>query len=292
MGLAAFGFSLKSILIKLMYGHGVDAATVMALRMILAAPFFLILAVWPGLPGRSGSPELRDWLYLVALGFIGSYLSSWLDMLGLQYVSAGLERLILFLYPTMVVLLSAWWLHIRIGRRQLIALVLSYVGIGLVFADQWLAHTVQRDIVKGSALVFGSALVYSVFLIGSSRVVHRFGAVRFTSWGMLVGTLCCLVQFFAGHGVADLRLPMPVYGIAFAMAIFSTVLPNIFMSEGLRRIGANRAALVGTIGPVVTIALGAAILGERIGPLQFGGAGLVLIGVFLVSARPAVRKAD
>ncbi len=291
MGLAAFGFSLKSILIKLMFGHGVDASTVMALRLLLSAPFFLVLALWPGLPGRSGSPEPRDWLHLVGLGFIGSYLSAWLDMLGLQYVSAGLERLILFLYPTIVVLLSAWWLHIRIGRRQLTALVLSYVGIGLVFADQLLAHTMQGDVMKGSALVFASALVYSVFLIGSSRVVHRFGAVRFTSWGMLVGTLCCLVQFFSVHSVEALRLPMSVYGLAFAMAIFSTVLPNIFMSEGLRRIGANRAALVGTIGPVVTIALGAVVLGEHIGPLQFAGAGLVLVGVFLVSARPAVSTA-
>jgi drug/metabolite transporter (DMT)-like permease len=108
---------------------------------------------------------------------------------------------------------------------------------------------------------------------------------------MLVGTLCCLVQFFSVHSVEALRLPMSVYGLAFAMAIFSTVLPNIFMSEGLRRIGANRAALVGTIGPVVTIALGAAVLGEHIGPLQFAGAGLVLVGVFLVSARPAVSTA-
>jgi len=262
----------------------------MALRMLFAAPFFLLLALWPGLlPGRSGSPDRRDWLHLAALGFLGFYLASWLDFWGLEYVTAGLERLILFLYPTIVVLLSAWWLRERINRRQLTALVLSYAGIGLVFADQLLGHDAQRDVLKGGALVFISALVYSVFLIGSSRVVHRFGAVRFTAWGMLTGTVFCLAQFLVGHGLAALRLPMAVYGISLTMAVFSTVLPAILMSEGLRRIGANRAALVGTVGPVVTIALGAAVLGERVGPMQFGGAGLVLVGVFLVSVRPAPK---
>lgn len=287
---AAVGFSIKSILIKLGYGHGVDAPTMMALRMLFSAPFFLVLALWPGLPGAHHEPDRRDWLHLLLLGFIGFYLAAYLDFLGLAYVSAGLERLILFLYPTLVLLLSVWWLRERIHARQVVALALSYAGIGLVFVEHLAGGAARGDVVHGGLLIFGSAVVYSVFLIGSSRVVHRFGAVRFTAWGMLVGTAFCVVQFLLDHGIGALRLPMPVYGIALTMAVFSTVLPAVLMSEGVRRVGANQAALVGTLGPVVTLVLGAVVLGEPVGVVQLGGAALVLAGVLMVSLKPAVRR--
>jgi drug/metabolite transporter (DMT)-like permease len=290
VALAALGFSIKSILIKLGYGHGVDAPTLMALRMLFSAPFFLVLALWPGLPGANHQPALRDWMHLVALGFIGFYLAAYLDFLGLTYVSAGLERLILFLYPTLVLLLSVWWLKERIHLRQVVALVLSYAGIGLVFVEHLNTGASRGDVVHGGLLIFASAVVYSVFLIGSSRVVHRFGAVRFTSWGMLVGTVFCVVQFLLDHGVGALRLPLPVYGIALTMAVISTVLPAVLMSEGVRRVGANQAALVGTLGPVVTIVLGALVLGEPVGVVQCAGAVLVVAGVLMVSLRPAVVR--
>lgn len=285
VALAAFGFSFKSVLIKLGYGHGADAQTLMALRQLFSAPFFLALALWPGVPGSGGPVGRRDWGHVILLGCIGFYLAAYLDFLGLQYVTAGLERLILFLYPTMVIALSAAWLKERIRGRQVAALGVSYAGIGLVFVEHVQGGGPQRDLALGSALVFASALVYSVFLIGSSRVVHRFGAVRFTAWGMLVATVLGTLQFGLTHGVGALRMPTPVYGIAAVMAIVSTVLPAVLMSEGLRRIGANQAALVGTIGPVITMLLGALVLGETIGPWQIAGAALVLAGVLVISMK-------
>lgn len=286
--LAAVGFSVKSVLIKLAYADGANPTTLFALRQLFSVPFFFVLAWWSHRRDRADDepvPTRRDWVQLVGLGLLGYYVAAYLDFVGLSYISAGLERLILFLYPTVVLLLSAWWLKERIRRRQVFALVLSYIGIGLVFAAQIRVTGSTGALWFGSALVFTSAIVYSVYLIGSSRVVHRFGAIRFTTWSMLVATAAGLTQFFSTHGVDDLRLPGRVYILAFVMSLFATVIPTLLMSEGLRRIGANQAALVGTIGPVVTMILGAVFLGEPLGPVQFAGAGLVLTGVLLVSVR-------
>lgn len=283
---AAMGFSIKSILIKIGYGMGVDSTTLFALRIIFSAPFFLVLLLWTGRTAPAITPMRRDWLHVVMLGLIGFYLASYLDFLGLQYVTAGFERLVLFLYPTIVVALSAIFLKVRIRRIQLIALALSYSGIGLVFSDQLAgAADKSKDIALGGALVFASAVVYSVFLIGSSRVVHRFGAIRFTAYAMLVASVVAIVQYSATHTWRALSFPWPVYALALTMAVISTVLPALLMSEGLRRVGANQAALVGSIGPVVTIVLGWLFLNESLGPLQIIGAGLVLLGVLLVSMK-------
>ena len=286
---AAVGFSIKSVLIKLCYAYGVDAITLFALRQLLAAPFFIGLAWWfrRGAAG-SAPPSRQDWLRLAGLGLLGFYVAAWLDFLGLEHVSASTERLILFLYPTIVLVLSAWWLGIRVRPVQLVALAVSYAGILLVFADQWrLPGTAGHRLLLGGGLVFASAVAYSAYLIGSSRLVHRFGAIRFTAFGMLTASVVGVGQFLATRGLAGLHVPLPVYGLSALMAVVSTVLPALLMSEGLRRVGANQAALIGTIGPVVTMALGAAMLGERMGPAQVAGSGLVLAGVLLTSLAPA-----
>lgn len=284
--LSAVGFSVKSILIKVAYGQGVDAITVFALRMLFSAPFFVLMAWWAARRAPPQPLARRDWLHVVAMGFIGYYLASLLDFMGLQYVSAGFERLMLFLYPTIVVLLSAWLLRTPVRRRHVLALLLSYAGIGLVFAEQLSAADRGDHLALGAGLVFASAVAYSFYLVFSSRIVQRVGAVRFTAWAMLVSTVFALAQFLLTHRVAALALPAPVYGLSLALAIFATVLPALFMSEGLRRVGANHAALVGSIGPVVTMVLGAVFLGESLGWLQVFGAALVLAGVTLVSLRP------
>ncbi|MBK8015441.1 MAG: EamA family transporter [Betaproteobacteria bacterium] len=283
---AAVAFSGKSVLIKLAYGYGVDATALFALRQIFSAPFFAFLAWWSRNPAAEHAGVTRgDWLRLAGLGLLGYYVAALLDFLGLEYVGASLERLILFLYPTVVLVLSAWWLKTRIRPVQLVALPMSYAGIGLVFFEHLQGQAPGGHLLLGGSLVFASAIAYSVYLIGSSRVVHRFGAVRFTSWAMLAATAAGITQFALTHGVDALRLPLPVYGLAAIMAIFSTVLPAILMSEGLRRVGANQAALIGTIGPVVTMLLSAVFLGERMGPAQIAGSLLVLAGVLLVSLR-------
>jgi len=283
---AAVGFSVKSIIIKLAYGYGADATSLFALRQLFSAPFFAGLAWWSGRrsPARV-SPARGDWLRLVALGLLGYYLAAWLDFLGLRHVSAGLERLILFLHPTVVLLLSAWWLKTPVRRTQVVALGVCYAGIVLVFAEHAGQAHAGDGLLLGSSLVFASGVAYAVYLIGSSQVVHRFGAIRFTSWAMLAATVVGLTQFAWTHGVDALRLPAPVYGLSALMAVFCTVLPALLMSEGLRRVGANQASLIGTIGPVLTMALGVAVLGERMGPMQILGAALVVSGVALVSLR-------
>lgn len=283
--LAAIGFSAKAVIIKIAYVYPVDAGTLLALRMLFSAPFFVLMALWSG---RSGEPLSRDdWKWVGLLGFTGYYLASYLDFLGLVYVTASLERLILFLYPTMVVLLSAWLLKTPIRRHDVAALALSYGGIALVFRESLGLAGEARDLAVGGALVFASGVIYSFYLIGVGGIIARIGSARFTAYAMLVACAACVIQFLLTHRLEALRLPMPVYALSLLMAIVSTVVPAWFMSEGIRRVGAKRAAMAGSIGPVATIFLGWWILDEAVTAVQSIGVALVLAGVTLVSARKA-----
>jgi drug/metabolite transporter (DMT)-like permease len=282
---AAVAFSIKSILIKLAYAYHVDASTLLTLRMGFALPFFLAMAAWSGRRPQHARLTRRQWSLVLALGFIGYYLASYLDFLGLQYISAGLERLTLFLYPTIVVVLSALIFKRRIGVHQALALALSYLGIVLVFAEMVSATSADDGFWIGTGLVFGSALIYSFYLIVSAEIVGTIGPMRFTAYAMSVACALTFVQFALTHSMRALVLPAPVYWHGFVMATVSTVLPAWLMSEGLRRIGANQAALVGSIGPVVTIVLGYLFLNEPMSALQVFGAALVLAGVTLVTMK-------
>ena len=281
--LAAVGFSAKGVIIKIAYTHGVDAVTLLALRMLFSAPFFMLMAWWSR---EAGEPMRRaDWRSVVVLGFIGYYFASYLDFLGLIYVSASLERLILFLYPTIVVLLSAWLLKTPIRRRDVAALALSYAGIAVVFHQSVSLAGEPHALALGGALVFASGLIYSFYLVGVGPVIARLGAARFTAYAMLVATAACLVQFAITYRPNALSLAPAVYWLSLLMAIVSTVLPAWFMSEGIRRIGASKAAMIGSVGPVSTIFLGSVVLGEAITRIQWIGVALVLLGVTLVSMR-------
>ncbi len=230
--------------------------------------------------------ERRDWLMLVAMGFVGYYLSSYLDFLGLQYISAGLERLILFLQPTMVVLLSALFFKTAIRRHHAISLGLSYTGIALVFAANLQIATDPRAVLLGGGLVLLSALFYAFYMIGSGRVIPRVGAARFTGYASSAACGFAIGQFFLMHRrVAALDQPARVYWLCVAMALISTVMPIWLMAEGIKRIGANQVAMISAIGPVLTIFFGWSILGEAITSVQIVGAALVLGGVLLVSLK-------
>lgn len=278
---AAIGFSAKAIMVKLAYQDAVDAITLLALRMVFALPFFLVVAARANRNKHSQPLTSRDKLAVIGLGFVGYYLASYLDFLGLQYISAGLERLILFLYPTMVVLISALVFKQRIGRTVLFALLISYAGIALVFLHDMKAT--ELDAVTGSALVFGSALAYAVYLVGAGHTIARIGASRFTAYVMTVACVACLVQFAVTHPLAALKLPVRVYGLSIGMAVFSTVLPAFLLAAAMRRIGSMHTSLIGSIGPVSTILLAYVFLGERMSPEQIGGSILVLIGVLMIS---------
>lgn len=288
--IGVLGFSFKAILVKLAYVWApIDAVTLLALRMLYAAPMFLMMAWWASRNAADKPMTRRDWLLLGWLGFIGYYLSSLLDFMGLQYITAALERLVLFLYPTMVVLLTAALFRQRIGGRKILALALSYAGILLVFAHDLRFGDNARALWLGGALVFASAFCYSLYLVGAGPVISRLGSMRFIAWAMLISAVFVVTQFLATRPLSALDVPLRIHLLALAMATLSTVLPTYLIAEAIKRIGADRTSLVGSLGPVFTIVLGYWILGEPIFGIQLAGAALVLCGVTLVTLQARVR---
>ncbi|HET7764538.1 MAG TPA: DMT family transporter [Burkholderiales bacterium] len=276
-------FSLRPILIKLAYGYVVDPVTLLALRMIFSLPFFLAAAAWVGRDARRAPLEREDVWAIVFLGFVGYYFSSFVDFLGLQYISAGLGRLILFMYPTLVVLLSMAFLHKRPTPREVVALAVTYAGVALVMANA--AQGANQDLALGAALCFASATGYAVYLVAGSQVVQRVGSMRFTAYATSVASGFCILQFLLLRPLSALAMPVQVYGLAIAMALLATVLPVFITTEALKRIGANQVALFGALGPVTTLFFGWAGLDEVMTPVQLAGAALVLGGVVLVTLK-------
>lgn len=279
--LAALGFSAKAIFVKLAYATApVDAVTLLALRMIFSLPAFL----WIGLRASRDVAPLtrRDWQAVIALGLVGYYGASILDFAGLKYISAGLERLILFTYPTMTLMFGVLLYGQTIGRREWMAVALCYLGIGAAFAHDLQLSAEMNAVWIGGGLVFGSSLSYAFYLSGSAPMLVRIGVVRFTALAMLVSTAATLVHFLATQPVSALIQPLPIYGYGLAMALLSTVIPVFAQSAAIRRIGSGRAALIGSIGPLMTIALGWWVLGEPASVWQLGGAALVVTGIVLV----------
>ncbi len=276
-------FSAKAIVAKLIYRYQVDAVTLIAFRMLFSLPVFAAVAYWKM---KSSTPiDARDGVRIVLLGLLGYYLSSFLDFLGLQYITAGLERLILFLTPTFVLLMSVYFLGKKIGRREWLALIASYIGIVLVFA-----HDVQgggSNVALGAALVMGSAISYAIYLLLSGELVLRVGAMRLVAYAMCVSSVACIMQFFIVHPVSVLVQPWEVYGLSVINAVFCTVLPVFMTMIAVSRIGAPSASQAGMIGPVSTLFLGALILDEPVTAIQLAGTTLVLTGIYLLSGKKA-----
>lgn len=286
VAIAAIAFSGKGVIIKLAYRYGVDAVTLLALRMLFSAPLFMLLGWWASRDGGAQALSARDHGAIVALGFGGYYLASYFDFLGLQYITAALERLLLFVHPTFVVLFSALLFGRRITGRDVFAIVVSYAGIALVFGHD--LATQPGNVALGSFWVLLSALFYAAYLIGSGRIVHRVGTLRFAAYAGLVSSVCVVAHFLVTRPAGMLvSQQMPVYWLSLLMAVVSTVLPIVLTMEGIRRVGASHASIVASIGPLATIGLGAVFLGEPITGFQIAGAALVLTGVLAISlAKP------
>lgn len=283
-------FSAKAIVVKLAYRYQVDAITLLALRMVLSLPFFAAAALWAARRTGPGSAALgrADWLRVLFLGLTGYYFASYLDFLGLQYITAALERLILFLYPTVVTLITAFLLGRRISRLQILALLVSYAGIGVVFVHDLIASgslgTDRAAIATGAVFVFGSAISYAVYLVASGEIVKRVGSIRLTAYASTVACVLCIAQFVFTRDPDALRtLASEVWGLSLFNAVFCTVLPVFGTMLAIARIGAPRVSLTGMLGPVMTIFFGALLLGEAITWWQLGGAAFVLAGVFLTT---------
>jgi drug/metabolite transporter (DMT)-like permease len=275
----AIAFSGKAIIVKLAYRHGVDAVTLLMYRMLFAMPLFVALAWWAG----RGRPALtRDDLRVVALlGFSGYYLASFLDFAGLQYISASLERLILYLNPTLVLALGALLYGRRITGRQALALAVSYAGVLLVFGHE--LRFSGADTLLGAALVFGSALSYAVYLALSGEHVRRLGALRLTGWATSVACVLCIAQFLLLRPLQAAVVAPEVLALSLLNALLCTFAPVILVMMAIERIGAALAAQAGMIGPLSTLLLGVWLLGEPFNRWIAAGTLLVLAGVALLA---------
>lgn len=281
--LGAIAFSGKAIIVKLGYRYGADAVTLLALRMLVAFPFFLLMGAWAA--RRSAPLSHADRMKIVVLGVLGYYLASFLDFAGLAYITATLERLILYLTPTLVALIGWFALGKRISRHQALALVVSYAGVALAFGHD--LHVGGSNILLGGLLVFGSALAYALYLVGSGELVARVGAVRLTAYASSVASVLCLLQFVVLRPMQALVLPWEVYALSLLNGTLCTVLAVMM---AVARIGSALAAQVGMLGPVSTIVLSLLLLGEPMGPWQMAGTVLVMAGVFAVSRQKTVAR--
>ena len=279
-GAGSMAFSGKAIIVKLAYRHGVDAVTLIMLRMLFALPLFLLLAWWAG----RGRPALtrRDALVITGLGFSGYYLASFLDFAGLQYISASLERLILYLNPTLVLAMGALLFRQRVSAARLLALAVSYAGVLVVFGHE-VGQAGERAAL-GAALVFGSAVSYAAYLVASGAEVKRLGALRLTGWASSVACVFCLLQFVLLRPLASVATVAPaVLWLSLLNATLCTVVPVVMVMMAIERIGATLTAQTGMIGPLSTIIMGVLILGEPFNAWIVLGTALVLSGIWLLA---------
>ncbi len=277
--LGAIAFSGKAILAKLMYRHGVDAVQVIFWRMLIALPLFLALAWWAG-RGKPGFTA-RDWRAVLGLGFCGYYLASMLDFMGLQYISAGLERLILYLNPTLVLLLSVALFGKRILARQGLAMALSYAGVAVVFGQE--LRFEGSHVALGAALVFGSAVSYAIYLVYSGQYVQRLGALRLTGAATSVACVLSIAQLFVLRAPAAALVPEPVLWLSLLNATLCTFAPVLMVMMAIERIGATLAAQASMVGPMSTVLLGVWVLDEPFTGWVVAGTLLVLFGVWLLA---------
>lgn len=284
--LSALGFSAKAIFVKLAYRYQVDPVTLLTLRMLFALPFFMWMAWTAEKGGTLPQFDRRTWGKLFLLGIGGYYLSSIFDFIGLQYISSALERLVLYLYPTFVLIFSAIFLHKRISRQAMGALLLCYAGIGLAVAHDWQHASEGPDVLLGVAWVAACAVTYALYLVGAGELVKQIGPLQMAAWAGMISTLGVVVHFLVTQDLSQLVQPMPVYFYGLLMGIFSTVLPVLLMNQAMEMIGASRMAMVSTLGPVMTLLMGWVILGEVMSSQQLIGAALVLGGVMWVNHKP------
>lgn len=284
--LGAVAFSGKAIVVKLGYRYGVDAVTLLMYRMLFALPFFVVLAWWAGRQARRQghlqSLASKDYWAIAGLGFSGYYLASFLDFLGLQYISASLERLILYLNPTLVLLLGVVLFGKRLNWRQVVGLALSYVGVILALSHE--LRLEGRNVLWGSLLVFASAISYALYLAYSGEWVKRLGSVRLVGWSSSVACILCIAQFLLTKPLSALAVPLPVLQLSMFNAVFCTVIPVLLVMLAIGRIGAGLTSQVGMLGPVSTIFFAHVLLGETFGLWAAAGAVLVLAGVTWASS--------
>lgn len=277
-------FAGKAVLVKYNYMHyHVDTVPLLALRMCFSLPFYLIiLLIEKNKTPISESVKTKHWLWMLVMGIVGYYLASLFDFWGLNYVTAGTERLILFLYPSLVLVISALFLKHKIQKIQYIALFITYLGIVCTFVPN-LQMGLGSNLLFGCFLIFLSALTYAMYIIGSGELIPKFGTIRFTCYAMITSTVVILIHHVA-TGNGDLfNYPKEVYYLSFTMAVMCTVIPSFLISEGIKKAGSGNASIIGSIGPIATIIMAYIFLDEAMNLWQIAGTLIVLSGVLMIS---------
>jgi drug/metabolite transporter (DMT)-like permease len=283
----AIAFSGKAIIVKLAYRYGVDAVTLIMYRMLFALPLFAGMAWWAS---RGKAPlARRDWLGVLGLGFSGYYLASFLDFAGLAYVTASLERLILYLTPTLVLVIGWLLYRKRASRLQVLGTLISYAGVLLVFGHE--LTLAGADVALGSLLVFLSAVSYAFYLSYSGELVKRLGSLRLVGLATSVACVLCIVQFLLLRPLTAAQVAPEVVWLSLLNAAACTAVPVLLVMMAIERIGAGAAAQAGMVGPMSTILLGVWLLGEPFTLWIVAGTLLVLTGIF-VFGRAARAAAD
>lgn len=280
-------FSAKAIMVKLAYRYDADVLTVLLLRMVFALPVYLFIAYRISGKKEAYRMTTRDYGWLFMLGFVGYYAASYFDFYGLKFISASLERLILFVYPTLVILITWLVLKRKPTRLQVWAIIITYSGIFLAFADN--LEMTGNGFWKGAVLIFLSAFTYALYIIGSGSMIPRIGPVRFTAYVMLVSCILVILHYSIMNGTEVLRQPWQVYVLGFAMAIVSTVIPSFLISEAIKRMGASNFAIYGSLGPISTIILAIIFLGEKLDFFQIVGTIVVIAGVSIINLKQSQK---
>ncbi len=280
-------FSTKAIIVKKAFADTqVDATTLLTMRMILSLPFYIGAAMLAGRQSNRPVTTRRQWGIIVGLGLVGYYLSSLFDFLGLQYISAGLERLILFLYPTFTVLINRYVFKQQLLPMHKWALLLTYMGIGLAYFGEIRIDSSNPQFYLGSFLVFLCAITFSIYIAGSGRIIPVVGVTRFTAYAMLSATAGIFIHFLIRGDYHIVQSSSAMWGYGALLAMVATVIPTFLVSAALKRVGASNVAIVSSIGPVSTILQAHLVLGERISGWQVAGTVLVIVGVWLIGRKP------
>ncbi len=279
-------FSTKAIAVKLAFRHTeMNGLTLLALRMLFSLPFYIVAAFIASSKKDAAPITSKQWTSIIILGLFGYYLSSLFDFLGLQYISAGLERLILFLYPSFAVLINAYIFKQRVTPVQTIALLLTYAGIAWAFWGELRVDVNNPNFLWGSTLIFLCSVTFAVYLVGSGRLIPQVGASRFTAYAMLAATAGIFLHFLFSEKISAIDISGSHIWYGIYLAIVATVLPTFMIASGMKQIGSNNVAIISSIGPVSTILQAHFILDEPLFVAQWGGTALVIAGVLLTSRK-------
>ena len=279
-------FSAKAIMVKLAYKYQVSAVHLLLFRMLFAVPFYVLIAFYVK-PQNPHKIKKLDYLWILLFGFIGYYLASYFDFIGLKYIKAGLERIILFIYPTLVLLISKVFFKTTISNKQIAAILITYLGVVITFWGE--VQFENSNVYLGGFFIFLSALTYASYLVGSGWLIPKFGVVPFTSYAMIVSTVCVIIHYLIIDRTNVFIYPYEVYVLGFLMAIVSTLIPSFLVSFAIKKLGANNFSIIGSIGPISTIILAYFFLDEKLTVLQFIGTAIVIIGVGVISYKKKVK---